>query len=273
MKSNKRKKEEKEKADNKGKTKKTDNQNCNLNYYLSKEDYDIYFGITDQKTKSKVITNEKEQAEDFSKVKAAYERAWINRDFEIDKFWSRTSYFWAFILLCFTGYGFLKYGYDNPSHIDLLAISALGIISSFIWGLSIIASKRWQENWEKHIDCLEDYVTGPLYKTLVYKRFVPSVSKLNLSLALIILFVWIVIFIIELYNAFKWSIPKLFDNKNGYIFILSSLIIVIVLILMFSVKYNIIWSQILKRKKRFEQPRSPEDYFEKKENDNKKDNK
>jgi hypothetical protein len=34
----------------------------------------------------------------------AYTKAWENRDFEIDKFWTRAAYFWGFIVLIFGGY-------------------------------------------------------------------------------------------------------------------------------------------------------------------------
>ena len=41
---------------------------------------------------------------DTDKIKAAYDRACENRDFEIDKFWSRAAYFWGFIVLIFGAY-------------------------------------------------------------------------------------------------------------------------------------------------------------------------
>jgi hypothetical protein len=63
-------------------------------------------------------------------------------------------------------------------------------------------SKYWQENWEKHVDWLEDDVMGPLYKrVLAYKygkagRLLPtkpypfSVSKINQLLSFAICLVW-----------------------------------------------------------------------------------
>ncbi|OHC54509.1 MAG: hypothetical protein A3D16_10065 [Rhodobacterales bacterium RIFCSPHIGHO2_02_FULL_62_130] len=29
----------------------------------------------------------------------------------------------------------------------------------------LVGAKFWQDNWERHIDLLEDFVTGPIYKT------------------------------------------------------------------------------------------------------------
>lgn len=67
-------------------------------------------------------------------------------------------------------------------NIILLILISLGLIFSVAWTLAISGSKHWQENWEKHIDILEDYITGPLYKTIYYSKLFYSVSKVNKSL-------------------------------------------------------------------------------------------
>lgn len=243
------------------------------NDFLTKEEYLTNFGV---------YPDEKVCDKENKKIKAALEIAWKNRDFEIDKFWSRTAYFWAFIVLCFTGYGALKYGVEKPSHIALLAISALGVISSFIWMLSIKASKRWQENWERHIDCLEDYVTGPLYKTIVYKNKVPSVSKLNFILSFIILITWIIIFIIELFGVFNSFIvlPCLVCCHSKLIVCLLLiyffwLFFIDIFFLLGLVLWGIYEYSTTKNNKveRFEKSRDINDYFEEKETNNTKDNK
>lgn len=41
---------------------------------------------------------------DKQKLENAYKKAWDNRDFEINKFWTRASYFWGFIALIFGAY-------------------------------------------------------------------------------------------------------------------------------------------------------------------------
>ncbi|HAO07224.1 MAG TPA: hypothetical protein DCQ50_09580 [Chryseobacterium sp.] len=138
------------------------------------------------------------------KIKEAYERAWHNRDFEIDKFWSRAAYFWTFIAVIFGVY-FALVTFDAKDKAAIfteiktkfpyfeLYIICIGLIFSFAWKYVIIGSKRWQENWEMHIDYLEDYVTGPLYKTVFRKGRFYSVSKINLILSNIIIVVWIAI--------------------------------------------------------------------------------
>jgi len=152
---------------------------------LDYKQYMLDFGFITEKGEFKI--------KDEIKLKAAYERAWQNRDFEINKFWSRAAYFWGFIVLIFGGY----IGLVTNNTLDkqtqsflLLIFISLGIIFSFGWYLVIRGSKHWQENWEKHIDMLEDYVTGPLYKTIYYKTAFFSVSKVNEILSFLIILIW-----------------------------------------------------------------------------------
>jgi len=102
----------------------------------------------------------------------ALERAWKNRDFEIDLYWKRAMYFWAFIASTFTGYlaliGSDKYAHSQASFVEYLLL-CLGCLLSLAWVLVNRGSKTWQENWEAHIDLLEDKITGPLYKTVLFK--------------------------------------------------------------------------------------------------------
>lgn len=108
------------------------------------------------------------------KLKQAYETACEIRKFEIELFWKRAGFFWAFIAAIYTAYFnvLIKiYPFHKPEcppyqhgKIPLLVLSALGLFFCFAWLLSSYGSKHWQENWENHIDLLEDNVTGPLYK-------------------------------------------------------------------------------------------------------------
>jgi len=132
-------------------------------------------------------------------LEKAYEKAWNNRDFEINKFWTRAAYFWGFIVLIFGGLITLLTSDHNENAIVLrldLYLIALGFLFSLAWYLVILGSKSWQENWEAHIDNLENFVSGPLYKTIYYKgnRFY-SVSKINELLALLVILVWLALFV------------------------------------------------------------------------------
>ena len=59
-----------------------------------------------------------------------------------------------------------------------------------------IGSKKWQENWEKHIDMLEDEVTGPIYKT-VWNGTAYSVSQINIAVSGFVTGVWLVLAIAQ----------------------------------------------------------------------------
>ena len=60
------------------------------------------------------------------------------------------------------------------------------------WLLANLGSKKWQQNWEKHITELENKETGPLYKTVLNKSSY-SVSKINIRVNIIVLVIWILL--------------------------------------------------------------------------------
>lgn len=155
--------------------------------------------------------------------KNAFKKAWETRNFEIDKFWQRSMFFWGFLVFIFGGY-FKVVTEKNTSEVMYLDyyMILLGIIFSVAWLLVICGSKRWQENWEKHIDYLEDEITGPLYKTLYYKgNYYYSVSGINQILAVVIIVIWV--FLLIQYFFCKWCIIKIifkFSNDNIKEFVL-----------------------------------------------------
>jgi hypothetical protein len=133
---------------------------------------------------------------DKKKMREAYNRAWQNRDFEIDKFWTRSAYFWGIIAAIFAGYfAIITSKKAMQTNLDVYLVS-LGLLFSVAWLLVIKGSKRWQENWEAHIDQLENEITGPLYKTVYRKgKTFYSVSKINEMLAWIVIIAWIVLYV------------------------------------------------------------------------------
>lgn len=176
------------------------------------------------------------EANDKRMLKAAYEKAWENRNYEIDKFWSRALYFWGFIAATFVAYTAILTADDVKKneimdmHFDIYVL-ALGVIFSLAWLLVIKGSKRWQENWEKHIDKLENLVSGPLYKTIFYerKRYY-SVSKLNGMMAFTVLLVWIGLFAQTLYTRYSPS----FTNID----LITTLIVGFTCIIMFAMLFG-----------------------------------
>jgi hypothetical protein len=85
-------------------------------------------------------------------------------------------------------------------------VSCIGLIFAWAWFLVNRGSKFWQENWENHVDMLEDEVIGPLYKTILHRpvsrkafnRFILgpqaiSVSKINLLGGLFTIVIWVIL--------------------------------------------------------------------------------
>ncbi|MCA3217353.1 MAG: hypothetical protein ING59_02090 [Burkholderiales bacterium] len=125
------------------------------------------------------------------------------RKFEIELYWKRATYFWAFIGAAFAGYALTyKTSADHEPWLSLL-FSALGLIFSFAWYLVNRGSKFWQNNWERHVDMLEDMTLGPLYKIIASDistknpLIAPgsfSVTKINQVLSVFVTFIWCTLF-------------------------------------------------------------------------------
>ena len=179
----------------------------NLYTVLDDEGYYERFGIIKENGEYKI----KEGWKDV--LNEAYKKAWENRNYEIDKFWTRAAYFWGFIVLIFGGYVTIitsvNIKHVTDMHLDLYLLS-LGLLFSLAWWLVIKGSKCWQENWENHIDYLENFVSGPIYKTVFYRqqRFY-SVSKLNEIMSVAVFFVWIALYCQKIYNQYEFSLSHI----------------------------------------------------------------
>lgn len=104
---------------------------------------------------------------DFSGIRGqkALEQALDIRKFEIEMYWKRASYFWTLIAASFAGYG-LTLGKAELGFFSTV-VCCVGLVFSVGWSLVIKGSKQWQENWENHVEMLEDCIQGPLYKTVL----------------------------------------------------------------------------------------------------------
>ena len=126
------------------------------------------------------------------------------RKFEIELYWKRATYFWAFIAAAFAGYALTyKTATDHEPWLSIL-FSALGLVFSFAWYLVNCGSKFWQANWERHVDLLEDITLGPLYKVIsvggTEETFLTSpgqfsVTKLNQILSVFVTLVWVLLLV------------------------------------------------------------------------------
>ncbi len=165
----------------------------------------------DEKSYNLAFDIYKDSSAPSKKQSMAFAQASDIRKFEIEMYWKRATYFWAIIAVTFAGYFALSAASSTPlKNIYLLLISSMGVVFTFSWYLVNRGSKYWQENWENHLDLLEDEITGPLYKTILERpssratkdindyidKVVTgptkqSVSKINQWVAIYILSIWI----------------------------------------------------------------------------------
>ncbi len=166
------------------------------NYYI--EDHSAYL----EEFKGKAENENK-------KVFHALQVALDTRKFEIELYWKRATYFWAFIAASVTAY-FLILTSDNIAkfkHLTII-ISLIGYLFSLGWYFVNRGSKYWQENWERHVGKLEQKVIGPLFacckipeKTKwndILKGFPMSVSKVNQFLSFVMIIFWLYLFVYSL---------------------------------------------------------------------------
>lgn len=133
---------------------------------------------------------------DQTKRALAWDKAWEIRNFEIELYWKRATYFWAFQISILAAFGLSVRYFKEPELQPVIFLFAnIGIIISFAWLFANKASKFWQQNWEGHIDLLEDELSGPLYKTLVKRdsKNSFSVSRINEHISMYFCVVWMLL--------------------------------------------------------------------------------
>jgi hypothetical protein len=141
-----------------------------------------------------------------SKVKEdlAFQTALDTRKFEIELYWKRATYFWAFIATAFAGFFTVTGSNAENKELISLCVNSMGIVASFTWCLVIKGSKYWQENWEKHVDIREVSQQGSLFSKVhkikkidrgLIQAFPYSVSKLNIIFSVYVFLIWCILFI------------------------------------------------------------------------------
>lgn len=156
------------------------------------------FLITKEKTALKQISEEKYLKDIFGKLDEkqllkAYDKAWEAKNFEIENYWKRANYFWAFQVASFAGYfSVLSADFYKEDKNVLFYVISIGFVTSLAWSFINIGSKTWQRHWEIHVDLLEEKITGPLYKIVTSKKTF-SVSKINEIVSRFFVLIWILI--------------------------------------------------------------------------------
>jgi hypothetical protein len=133
----------------------------------------------------------------------AFKYAHDIRKFEIELYWKRATYFWTIIAAAFAGYFTIEKVSSAAPSSSQSVIASLGLILSVAWYLVSRGSKFWQENWERHLDLLEDEQTGPLHKTVINQNrhsalnltgpYAYSPTRINQNISLLVMGVWIIL--------------------------------------------------------------------------------
>ena len=123
-----------------------------------------------------------------------------SRRFEIELYWRRVAYFWTLIAASLAAF-FLLMSADKPRQDPIVIVGCIGVTLSLAWYLANRGSKYWQENWERHIDVLEEALHRNLFKTTISPDLYPfwklargfpySQSRLNQIISLYIVCVWV----------------------------------------------------------------------------------
>ena len=111
--------------------------------------------------------------------KEALERALDIRKFEIDLYWKRATYFWTFIAATLAGFVVVQASAASNKEAMSVLLACLGIVFSVGWVCVNRGSKFWQENWESHVDMLEDEIGPPLYKVVISKQGTVGLERLS----------------------------------------------------------------------------------------------
>lgn len=176
------------------------------------------------------------------KRRLAFEKAHEIRKFEIELYWKRTTYFWAFIAFSFGAYIAVVSSeskeFTNRENYAFV-ITCIGFIFSLSWYLVNRASKHWQTNWEVIIDDLEGEFTGDLMKrhiennnkwyelTLSYRY---SVSRINQIVSLFITIVWVILMCFSGYQILSISTLSLSGNWMFPIFFIVTIAFFVILV-------------------------------------------
>lgn len=139
-------------------------------------------------------------------LKEAFSFAIENRRFEIDLYWRRTAFFWAFITTIYTALFFV---FENmklsPCKIFLISVlGGLALFFSLAWHLVNKGSKFWQKNWEQHIRLLEENFVGNIYDIYLNPRggignFFRPLQEYDFSVSKITMFISFVLCVISFF--------------------------------------------------------------------------
>ena len=168
------------------------------------------------------ITSVKNYKSRVRPSKDALAHALDARRLEIELYWRRTAYFWTLIAAALAAF-FLLLSADRHQQELLFIVACIGTTISLAWYLANRGSKYWQENWERHIDVLEqaghdnEAPDSRLFKTTISQdlysfwrlsRGYPySLSRLNQVISLYMFSVWFALAAWRIFEVFETGHP------------------------------------------------------------------
>lgn len=221
-----------------------------------KKIYKLLFGIAIEKSiSSKRVILKKEQNYSREELKDILDRLYRCRDLEISNLWQRSIFLSVFIVLCFTGYGYLLLQIicsttkqcctdENQIYYLNIAVIVLGCVScifSILWICMAKSSKAWYEVYETAISNFEsnysdilkipkDNIMGEMglywdkMSSCLYsaKAGAYSPSKINIAIGQVCFSIWL--FVIAIHSIF------LIENSIP-LFLLPILILIVSIIM------------------------------------------
>lgn len=164
-----------------------------------------------------------------------------NRENEIKRYWTRSTYFWVFVSFLFTVYGMIfSTNIFNVLYIKQFILSflaAMGGVFSFVWYLVTKSSKYWQENWEYHTEYLTKILYGDLFGVLKNpnKQTICSPTKLNQKVSGFITLICLIAFSGHLTEVWILIFPE-YQSTCCYALIFIVLLIVVAILIIYLCK-------------------------------------
>lgn len=190
--------------------------NRSISYLL----YKIDFKESEKDNNSAADMSQKTSIHSDSRLESLLDISRKTRNFEIDLYWKRTTYYWGFMVAIFAGYS-----WENAnSPLMQIVLSFLGFCFATGWYYANSGSKYWQQNWEDHVTALEEIMKIPIHSVRktpkplkireILQEYPYSVTKINQLLSLITIIFWAFIFC---YTIWYSTLPAPVQKKANYL--------------------------------------------------------
>lgn len=191
--------------------------------------------------KSRVLSpiGDEEYLDEINSVDMAIKIALETRKFEIELYWKRAAYFWAFLVSAFGFYSCIYKMNNSVLDKNLLLVfsSSVGLLLSLCFYFVNRGSKYWQENWEIQLDILLAKRVGPIFTRVknptdgfwnLLKPYPFSVSKVNILLSILMVVIWIILFVSSVILFWELETSECFNKVLCIILILATCILPVV---------------------------------------------